>query len=153
MLVHKRVSLNVESSFQDVLGKQGIGQKTPFQLLFVFNQLWKRIREEYGGNFLSEIWQLTNHELLNNESWKEEAEANFPQSYSNLMNKIDILEKQEDASGIDGLVELLTARPTDLQDPVFSRWMTVLMSCTGQSYILLQLPSNKMHSLTAIYGS
>ena len=109
MLVHKRVSLNVESSFQDVLRKQGIGQKTPFQLLFVFNQLWKRIREEYGGNFLSEIWQLTNHELLNNESWKEEAEANFPQSYSNLMNKIDILEKQEDDSGIDGLVELLTA--------------------------------------------
>eukprot|EP00984_Skeletonema_dohrnii_P034508 scaffold33580_cov171-Skeletonema_dohrnii-CCMP3373.AAC.1 len=71
----------LESSFQDVLGKQGIGQKTPFQLLFVFNQLWKRIREEYGGDFLNEIWQITFNELINNDRWKDEAEKNFPQSY------------------------------------------------------------------------
>lgn len=39
----------LESSLTDVLGVQGIGRRTPFQLLFVFNQLWKRLREEGGG--------------------------------------------------------------------------------------------------------
>ena len=116
----------LESSLQDVLGKQGIGRRTPFQLLFVFNQLWKRLKEEAGDKYLDEIFALTMNELATNDVWKDEAEKKFPQAFRELMDKFAELESEEDDDGIDGLVSLLTERPKNLQDPVFSRWQTIL---------------------------
>ena len=105
---------------QDVLGKQGIGRRTPFQLLFVFNQLWKRLKEEAGDKYLDEIVALTMNELATNDVWKDEAEKKFPQAFRELMGKFAELESEEDDSGIDGLVSLLIERPKNLQDPIFS---------------------------------
>jgi hypothetical protein len=118
----------LETSLQDVLGLQGIGRRTPFQLLFVFNQLWKRIREEGGGDYLDEIFAITMQELTTNEAWKNEAENNFPQAYNELRKKFEELESMEDDAGIDELVAMLTERPKGLVDPVFSRWQTVAKS-------------------------
>ena len=112
-----------------MFGKQGIGHKTPFQLLFVFNQLWKRIKEDGGEKYLEEIYAVTMNELVTNSDWHDEADKKFPHAFGELMQKIEDLENQEDDSGLDELVSLMTERPKNLQDPVFSRWMTVLM-CT-----------------------
>lgn len=99
-----------------------------------------------------------NDDLVTNSDWHEEAEKKFPQAFGELMQKIEDLENQEDDSCIDELVSLLTERPKNLPDPVFSRFMTVLM-CTKvvtanwPIISLWQLQWSKTSPLAAIYGS
>lgn len=82
--------------------------------------------------YLEEIYAIIlNDDLVTNSDWHEEAEKKFPQAFGELMQKIEDLENQEDDSCIDELVSLLTERPKNLPDPVFSRFMTVLMCTKG----------------------
>lgn len=123
----------LECAGQDTFGEQGIGKRTPYQLLFVFNQLWKAIKEEGGGKkegkkFLDEIYAHATDKLINDSEAQREADANFPQAYRNFL---DILEDLEDMEGdedgdLDDLVAFITETPSGNLDPVFSRWKSVM---------------------------
>ena len=125
----------LESAGQDVFGKHGVNRRTPFQLLYVFNQLWKAIKEEGGGKagggkaYLDEIYSIVVDKLLKDESWQSEAKANFEQAFEKFKTTVSDLEDLEDDAGIDDLVTFITETPSNIQDPVFSRWKTV-MRCT-----------------------
>jgi len=124
----------LESAGQDTFGQQGVNSRTPFQLLYVFNQLWKAIKEEGGGKtkgkrYLDEIYAIVVDELLTNEQWQKEANVNFKQAFEKFEKVLDDLEDLEEDAGIDDLVHFITETPSNIQDPVFSRWKTV-MSCT-----------------------
>ena len=96
----------LESSLTDVLGLQGISRRTPFQLLFDFNQLWKLLQEEGGGDYLDEIFAMTVQEVATNDAWQDEANNTFPKVYKKLKNKFEELESMEDDDGIDVLAEM-----------------------------------------------
>ncbi|KAL7526498.1 hypothetical protein ACHAXR_005590 [Thalassiosira sp. AJA248-18] len=66
--------------------------------------------------------------MIHDEHWSDEAGKKFKQAVAELMTKIDDLEECT-SEDIDALTELLTKAPTNLQDPVFSRWGTVLETC------------------------
>lgn len=124
----------LELAGQETFGEQGINQRTPFQLLFVFNQLWKAIKEEGGGGsggkaYLDEIYSIVTHQILNDGDWQQEANVNFKQAFNEFKEALATLEDLDDDEGIDDLVEFMTRTPSNIQDPVFSRWRTV-MSCT-----------------------
>lgn len=121
----------IECAGQDTFGLQGRGRRTPFQLLFVFNQLWKVIKEEGGGKskgtkYLDEMYAQSVNKLQNDSEWQKEAKENMHQHYQLFLNEIQKLEDLEDDSGIDDLVKYLTETPKNIQDPVFSRWRTVM---------------------------
>ena len=124
----------LEAAGQDTFGQQGMNKRTPYQLLYVFNQLWKAIKEE-GGNkldgkkYLDEIYSIVVDKLLNDESWQNEAKKNFKQAFGTFKDTLDKLEDLDDDAGIDDLVHFITETPSNIQDPVFSRWKTV-MACT-----------------------
>ncbi len=122
----------LESAGQDTFGSQGVNNRTPYQLLYVFNQLWKAIKEEGGSegkSYLDDIYSLVVDKLLSDESWQREAKKNFKQAFSKLRKVLDDLEDLDDDAGIDDLIHFITETPGNIQDPVFSRWKTV-MSCT-----------------------
>lgn len=124
----------LELAGQETFGEQGINQRTPFQLLFVFNQLWKAIKEEGGGGsggkaYLDEIYSIVTNNILNDGEWQQEANTNFKQAFKDFKEALATLEDLDDDEGIDDLVEFMTRTPSNIQDPVFSRWRTV-MSCT-----------------------
>ncbi|KAK1733485.1 hypothetical protein QTG54_015773 [Skeletonema marinoi] len=120
----------LESAGQDTFGGQGVNKRTPFQLLFVFNQLWKAIKEEGGGKkYLDSIYSVVVNKLLNDGDWQCEAKKNFKQAFQTFETQLQQLEELDGDKGIDDLVGFITETPSNISDPVFSRWKTV-MSCT-----------------------
>ena len=46
----------LEVSCVEVFGKKGIGVETPFQMLWLFVQIFKKVRDEYNHEIMNEMW-------------------------------------------------------------------------------------------------
>jgi len=115
-----------EEACETTFGKQGIGHCTPWQMLYLFALLFKRIRQEGGSKLLEEYWGIALNHLLNDGDWQEEARTKFSQAYQQFLAMLDSLDSDVDED-IDAMAKLFE-RPVDIQDPVFSRWGTVALT-------------------------
>ena len=68
---------------------------------------------------------MTIHKQMNDSVWQREAPAKCKQPFEELMTKMRKLE----VSDFDALVALTTGAPKNIQDPVLSRWGSVLDTC------------------------
>ena len=77
----------LEVASVETFGKQGIGCRTPFQLLWLFVQILKTVRKKLTKTKLNQLWGEAVEELRNNSSWQTKAREVGKQSFDELMNK------------------------------------------------------------------
>ena len=54
----------------DTCGRQGIGHHTPFQMIWLFVTLLKKVRTGYGRPGLNEMWANVVNKLHNDKRWQ-----------------------------------------------------------------------------------
>ena len=101
-----------------------MGCRTPFQMLYAFPLLMKKIRFEGGIKLLDTLWSVVQKEILENSEWESEAEEHFMHAWKEFLNKVESFDLSTDEQ-IDGLTKFMTEAPRNIQDPVWSRWQTV----------------------------
>ncbi len=52
-------------------GKQGIGHKTPFQMLWLFPTILKKVKKEMGAERLDIMWKKTVEKLRKDKKWQK----------------------------------------------------------------------------------
>ena len=112
----------LEVACVDAWGRQGIGHKTPFQMIWLFVKIIKTVRKDVGRKGLSEMWGSVIEKMRNNRLWQSVARNDFPQAFEEFMSKLDELEEVDP----DAALKMSYEAPANIQDPVFSRWGTVL---------------------------
>ena len=112
----------LEVACVDAWGRQGIGHKTPFQMIWLFVKIIKTIRKDVGRKGLSEMWGSVIEKMRNDRLWQSVARNDFPQAFEKFMSKLDELEEVDP----DAAFKMSYEAPANIQDPVFSRWGTVL---------------------------
>jgi len=112
----------LEVACVDTWGKQGIGHKTPFQMLWLFVKIMKVVRGEVKREGLNHMWGKVIDKMRRDSKWQSHARANFKVSFDDFVSKLEQLEEED----IDAAVKMATEAPANIQDPVFSRWGTVL---------------------------
>ena len=122
--MHNFVKL-LEVACVDTWGMQGIGHHTLFQMIWLFVTLLKKVRKEYRRTGLNEMWARVVTKLQTNRHWQNIAFKKCRQSFEEFMKYLEELEEFSN-DGIDVGVKLMTEAPKNVQDPVFSRWGTVL---------------------------
>ena len=112
----------LEVACVDTWGGQGIGSKSPFQMVWLFVRMMKMLRGEVGRDGLDDMWGSTILKMRTDPTWTNLASANFPQAYNTFVTKLNELEDTDS----DASLKISSAAPVNIQDPVFSRWGTVL---------------------------
>lgn len=112
----------LEVACVDTWGGQGIGSKSPFQMVWLFVRMMKMLRGEVGRDGLDTMWGKTILKMRSDPTWMDLASNNFPQAYDMFVTKLNELEDTD----LDAALEISSAAPVNIQDPVFSRWGTVL---------------------------
>ena len=78
----------IENVPKNTMGDQGMGCRTPFQMLYVFSLLMKKIRGGGGIKMLDTLWSIVQHEIQENMKWQVEAESNFKQAWEEFLEKV-----------------------------------------------------------------
>ena len=112
----------LEIACVDSWGRQGIGHRTPFQMIWLFIKITKSIRKEVGRKGLNEMWARVTHQVRTDKRWEKIAHANCKAALEEFFIRIETLEDEN----IDTVVKVTTEAPANVQDPVFSRWDTIL---------------------------
>ena len=117
----------LEVACVDCWGRQGIGHRSPFQMIYLFVKIIKTVRKEYTRPGLERMWNAVIEKMRTDPLWKAIAESQFPGPFDDFNKKVDMEEEDEENEEGDDTDE---ASPKDatanLQDPVFTRWGTVL---------------------------
>ena len=122
----------LEVASVEVFGKQGIGVETPFQMLWLFVQLFKKVRDEYSHDIMNEMWATIVDSLRNDGSLQQESREQCLQVFEDIFGKLEELEtvtgKDEDKieEDFNTAFKMAYEALTILADPVFSRWSTML---------------------------
>jgi hypothetical protein len=53
------------------MGDQGLGTRSPFQMLWVCAKMMSEIHERGGIQLIDRQWEATNRELIENDEWKQ----------------------------------------------------------------------------------
>ena len=135
------VQKSLENGSKKTLGDQGMGCRTPFQMLYLFALLMGKIREEGGISHLDTLWAVIVEELQTNESWQKVASEKMKQAWLEFLDKIDSFD-ENDPDQMDSLIKFLNESPRNIQDPVWTRWQSVSVSVycgqmSGQMICLL----------------
>ena len=52
------------------MGDQGLGTRSPYQMLWVFARMMSEIRERGGIKLIDRLWEIVNREMLVNQEWR-----------------------------------------------------------------------------------
>lgn len=133
----------LENASTETMGDQGLGVRSPWQMVYTFASLMKKIREEGGVSKLDEFWSIVQDQIQSNSEWASIGEGKFKQAWLDFIKKIESFDELTDEE-IDGLTKFMTESPRDIQDPVWTRWGTVsiftfsfLFFCQSQLTIFL----------------
>ena len=126
----------MENACIAVFGKQGIGHRTCWQLLYLWTLLRKRVKLESDVKHLNQMWaEVVKKVRDTNSQWRKLAEECMPQLLNEFLDEIKTLEERivelnttgdtEDAKKAqEELLKMTTEYPKNIRDPVFSRWQT-----------------------------
>jgi len=115
----------LEIACVDAWGRQGIGHRTPFQTVWLFVKLLKTVRKSVGRKGLNDMWANVVDKLRNDDTLQTMAREKCKGAFHDFMEMVEKLEMGTDEE-LDAAVKLTTEAPSNVQDPVFSRWGTVL---------------------------
>ena len=112
----------LEVACSDCWGRQGIGHRSPFQMIYLFVKIIKTVRREFTRPGLERMWNGVIEKMCKDPLWKAIAEHQFPGPFADFNKKVD-MENPQEGDTAEASSENATA---NLQDPVFTRWGTVL---------------------------
>ena len=110
----------LEQACKAAFGEQGLGQNTCFQMIYNAVAMIKRIKKDGGNKLLDKYLDLVAKGVYEKEEWMEESMKNFPQQCEQLINNIEL-------NGLDEIIEEMTATFRSIQDPVWTRWKTIIL--------------------------
>ena len=119
---------SIENASVKTMGDQGMGCRCPTQMLYVFAKLTNTIRKNGGIQLLDTLWSIVQDQLLENEEWMEKANNNMKQAWVEFLGKVDSFDLSNDDL-VDSLTKFMTEAPRNIQDPVWTRWHTII-ECT-----------------------
>ena len=91
-------------------------------MVWLFVKVLKTVKKDVGHKGMNEMWAQVVQKLRTDEKWQSIGNDKCKKSLNDLMEKLMTLEDDD----IDAAIKFSTEAPTNLQDPVFSRWGTVL---------------------------
>jgi hypothetical protein len=107
-------------------GQQGIGHLTPFQMIWLFVRILKHFRNDLGErSLLDEAWGMTIQLLREDPKWQGIACDKCDVAFHDFMNRLDALE-DGDEDALAAAVKMTSKAPANIQDPVMTRWGTIL---------------------------
>ena len=117
----------LEVACVETWGKQGIGHRTPYQMYWLWNKIFKLSRENLGRDGVNEAWYTTINNLRGSRNWQTTAINKCTHAFEDFMKRLQELE-DGDEDDLDLAIQLTTKAPRDVKDPVFSRWESVTPS-------------------------
>jgi len=115
----------IEIPIKETMGGEGLGVRSPTQMVFVFSTLMDHLLRSKGGrDTLNRLWKIVGEEILIRPEWRQYAEYNFPLIWSEFVEKVDKLEL--DDNDLENLFNFLTEAPSNIQRPVWTRWQTMI---------------------------
>jgi DNA-binding transcriptional MerR regulator len=115
----------IENASKNTMGDQGMGCRTPFQMLYIFAALMSSLKEQGGLKYVDTMWSEVNKQLKENEEWKSIAQEKMTQAWKEHMTIIKSLEDDNDQNTAEKLDKLMNEAPRNIQDPVWTRWASV----------------------------
>jgi hypothetical protein len=113
----------LETACIDTWGRQGIGHKTPFQMVWLFVRILKHIRRDMGRKNVDEAWAATVESLRKDPSWQLTASEKCDVAFKDFLNRLDTLEGGDDDDR-KAAEKIASKAPANIQDPVNTRWGT-----------------------------
>jgi hypothetical protein len=83
----------LENASKLTMGDQGLGTRTPFQMLWVLSRLMSEIRSKGGIQLIDRLWEIVNKELQSNEEWRTHADKKMQQTWNQFLTKVEVLEE------------------------------------------------------------
>ena len=114
-----------ENASKLTMGDQGLGTRSPYQMLWVFARMMSEIRERGGIKLIDRLWEIVNREMLVNQEWRSFARSSFQQSWNEFVRIVESPEAKDEGKETEALTEFLTSAPRKIQDPVLTRWALV----------------------------
>ena len=116
----------LKCAWEYVFGKQGVGCKTPGQMIYTWSLLQKVVQSKMTLPGLKEMMHKTMHKLMNDAGWQTEASRFCPQAFEEYMKKISLDHGDMDADEYEAALKDAFELPTNMQNPVHTRLMTVM---------------------------
>ena len=110
------------------MGDQGMGCRCPTQMLYVFAKLTNTVQKDGGIQQLDILWLVVQNQLMENQEWMDKADSNMTQEWNEFLGKVNLFDLSHDDQ-IDSLTKFMTELPRNIQDPVSTRWHTII-ECT-----------------------
>ena len=124
----------LENASKKTLGDQGMGCRSPFQMLYLFALLMGKIRDDGGISLLDTLWAIVVDQMVNNEEWQSKAMKEMKQAWLEFLDKIESFD-DNNPDQLESLAKFMTEAPRNIQDPVWTRWQSVSsVSFAGYSY-------------------
>jgi hypothetical protein len=117
------MNLLLKEALEDALGQPGIGHNSQWQLEFMAKLFLDQLKEIYGKAKVDEMWSSIIEEIMNNPRFQKEGMRLGGKCFSKYYDDIQIKANSEP----EKVMELLNKLPANLRDPVFSRWLTMLL--------------------------
>jgi hypothetical protein len=119
---------NLNKAFEiactDSWGRQGIGHNTVYQMLYLQHRIHKLIRQDYTRPIYSDAYAQTVDMLRNDPVWQMTALKLCSFAFEDFMNRLEALEEGDD-DDIDLAVKIANFAPSNLHEPVQTRWGSV----------------------------
>lgn len=113
----------LETACIDTWGRQGIGHKTPFQMVWLFVRILKHIRKDMGRKNVDEAWAATVESLRKDPSWQLTASEKCDVAFKDFLSRLDKLEGGDDDDR-NAAEKIASKASANIQDPVNTRWGT-----------------------------
>ena len=126
----------MENACLTVFGKPGMGNRSCWQLLYLWALFGKRMKLDSDPKRLDQMWAEVVKKIRDtNSQWYKLAEQCFPQLLNGFLDEVKTLETrvaelaaegntEEAAKAEKELLTMTTEYPKNIRDPVFSRWQT-----------------------------
>ena len=93
--------------------------------MWLFPNILKKIIKDDGRDVLNDMWARAMDKLLNDDEWQRYANKNCKQAHQDLLDKLAEMEECS-SEDLDKITKMLAEAPYNVQDPILSRWGTVL---------------------------
>jgi len=116
----------LENASKKTMGDQGMGCRSPFQMLYLFASLMSYLKEDRGLQHLDTMWKKVSEHLQNNEEWTNIGQEMMMQAWTEFINTVEAVALEDgDEGGVGDLEKRLSKAPREIQDPVWTRWASV----------------------------
>ena len=116
----------IENASKKTMGDQGMGCRSPFQMLYLFARLMSTLKKEAGLRNVDTMWSKVSEQLQTNEEWQSIASDKMKLAWREFINTVEAVQLENgDEEGVGNLEKRMSKAPREIQDPVWTRWASV----------------------------